>query len=228
MIKKAFLAIILATTVLLACNAGAKSEKTAGAPQTTGASSGTSDPDTSYAFGVALGHDLQDAGLRFDYDAFVKGFSDVLEGKETKFTLDEAVQKINEAYIAALKQKEADFLAENKQKNGVTETDSGLQYEVLTEGTGPKPSASSTVEVHYEGALTDGTVFDSSYERGGPASFTLEDMIPGWIEGIQLMNQGGVYRFFIPSRLAYGEQGVSGVIMPYAVLIFKVELLSVK
>jgi FKBP-type peptidyl-prolyl cis-trans isomerase len=125
------------------------------------------------------------------------------------------------------KARELAFLEENGKKPGVTITDSGLQYEVITEGTGSKPTAEDIVRVNYEGTLMDGTVFDSTYTRGEPAEFPLYGVIPGWTEGIQLMSEGSSYRFYIPSALAYGEQGAGSVIPPYSTLIFKVELLSI-
>ncbi|HLU10399.1 MAG TPA: FKBP-type peptidyl-prolyl cis-trans isomerase [Oceanobacillus sp.] len=119
------------------------------------------------------------------------------------------------------------FLAENAKKPGVVTTASGLQYKVLREGTGTKPSEFGEVEVHYRGTLIDGKVFDSSYERGEPISFLLSQVIPGWAEGVQLMSQGAKYEFYIPYDLAYGAQGIPGVIPPYSTLIFEVELLKV-
>jgi hypothetical protein len=119
------------------------------------------------------------------------------------------------------------FLAENGKKAGVTTTASGLQYEVLKQGTGAKPAATDTVKVHYEGKLLDGTVFDSSVQRGEPVSFPLNRVIPGWTEGVQLMTVGSKYKFVIPSELAYGDQG-AGPIPPHSVLQFEVELLSIE
>ena len=121
-----------------------------------------------------------------------------------------------------------DYLMENAKKPGVTVTQSGLQYEVLQEGTGRQPSASDTVEVHYRGTLTDGTQFDSSYDRGQTIEFPLRGVIPGWTEGVQLMKEGAKYRFTIPSDLAYGRRGIPGVIPGGATLLFDVELIKVK
>ena len=119
------------------------------------------------------------------------------------------------------------YLAENAKKDGVTTTASGLQYTVIKEGTGKSPKATDTVVCHYEGFLTNGTVFDSSVQRGEPAVFGLQQVIAGWTEGLQLMQEGAKYRFFIPYRLAYGEGGAGGSIPPYAALIFDVELIQV-
>lgn len=121
----------------------------------------------------------------------------------------------------------ADFLAANKERSGVTTTASGLQYEVLTQGQGESPVPTDTVAVHYEGKLVDGTVFDSSYQRGEPAVFRLDQVIPGWTEGVQLMKPGAKYRFTIPPELGYGPEGAGGVIPPNAVLQFDVELLAI-
>ena len=120
-----------------------------------------------------------------------------------------------------------DFLAANKQKPGITELASGLQYEVITEGTGAKPTAFNTVTCHYHGTLIDGTIFDSSVQRGKPASFPLNQVIKGWTEGVQLMPTGSKWRFFIPPNLGYGERGAGGVIGPNSTLIFEVELLGI-
>jgi FKBP-type peptidyl-prolyl cis-trans isomerase FkpA len=192
------------------------------------------DVDTSYAFGMVIGSDLKQTGLTFNYNAFVRGLKESLEDKETRFTMDDAVLKVQTAFMAAMakqaeenRQKEQDFLAQNSKKPGVTLTPSGLQYEVIVEGSGQKPEGSDMVRVNYKGTLTDGTVFDSSYSRGEPAEFLLDAVIPGWTEGIQLMSEGGFYRLYVPSKLAYGEQGAGSVIPPYATLIFEVELLSI-
>jgi FKBP-type peptidyl-prolyl cis-trans isomerase FkpA len=120
------------------------------------------------------------------------------------------------------------FLTENKSKDGVKTTSSGLQYKVLKEGAGKKPSATDTVVCHYRGTLLDGTEFDSSYKRGEPAEFPLNRVIPGWTEGVQLMKEGSKYQFFIPSKLAYGSAGAGGVIGPDETLIFEVELIKIK
>lgn len=130
--------------------------------------------------------------------------------------------------VAAVRQADMKFLAENAKKPGVTTTASGLQYQVLRPGTGPRPIASDTVLVHYEGRLINGTVFDSSYQRGQPAAFPLASVIPGWTEGVQLMPTGAKYRFLVPPALGYGAAGAGGVIPPGAVLEFDIELLAIK
>jgi len=202
----------------------------------TGASSSeeTFDKDASYALGMNIGTSLKSDRLYPNMEELLKGIKDVLNDSETRFTIEEAYQIFSEA-IGSLeeersnedRQAEIDFLVENSKNPGINVTGSGLQYEVITEGTGPKPTAADTVRVHYEGALTDGTVFDSSYSRGEPAEFPLSDVIPGWTEGLQLMNTGSVYRLYIPSDLGYGSYGAGGQIPPYATLVFKVELLDI-
>jgi FKBP-type peptidyl-prolyl cis-trans isomerase len=233
--KKTMVTALLVFAALLnAC----KNEEKSGAAETAEgqaavAEAGILDNDASYAFGMAFALEFKDIGLKFDYDNFLAGFRDSLEGKETRLTEEEAGNRIQTAYLAALKtrteslmQQENEFLAVNAKKQGVITTGSGLQYEVVAEGKGDKPLATDTVRVNYEGTLIDGTVFDSSYARGEPAEFTLDRVIEGWTEGIQLMNVGGAYQFYIPSSLAYGESG-SGSIPPHSTLIFKVELLDI-
>ncbi|MDR0997537.1 MAG: FKBP-type peptidyl-prolyl cis-trans isomerase [Treponema sp.] len=219
---KVFLAAALGLLVLASCG---------------GDSSGKGDGsanDVSYALGMELGQEMRNTGFTIDYDSFMQGFKDVLEDRATRFSSEDAGMKIQSAFLAVmesqsadLKQAESDFLTENSQKEGVITTPSGLQYEVITEGTGVRPRATDTVRVDYEGALINGQVFDSSYQRGEPIEFPLNGVIPGWSEGVQLMTEGSNYRFYIPSELAYGIQGVSGVIPPYSALIFTVELISV-
>jgi FKBP-type peptidyl-prolyl cis-trans isomerase FkpA len=225
MMRKMALTVLVAFNVFCVCNAEGVSERNSG---------GSGDADASYAFGVALGSDFKQAGLTLDYDALVQGLRDFMEGRETRISLDDAIPLIQAAMRDGMTrlagenlQKGADFLAENGKKPGIVTTPSGLQYEVVSEGTGSRPQASDTVSVHYEGALLNGEIFDSSYARDEPAKFALDEVIPGWTEGIQLMNVGGTYRFFIPSDLAYGEQGFGSVIPSNSTLIFRVELLEI-
>jgi FKBP-type peptidyl-prolyl cis-trans isomerase FkpA len=190
---------------------------------------------TSYAFGLIIGSDLSQTGLEFDYAAFTEGLkASVQQSQEALYTRDEAIALVQAALQEALDKRaeknrleEIQFLTENGGKEGVKSTESGLQYEVLAEGSGEKPRETDLVRVHYEGALVDGTIFDSSYERGESAEIPLNQVIPGWAEGIQLMNAGSRYRFFIPSGLAYGGQGAGQVIPPYSTLVFTVELLEI-
>ena len=197
----------------------------------------------SYALGLNIGQQLKQMGLSgvLNVEDFAASIKDTLEGNPLKVTLPEAQQVLNkffeeleekqrasaaEAGKAARAEGEA-FLAENAKREGITVTASGLQYEVLTEGTGKQPKAENTVRCHYEGRLINGNVFDSSYRRGEPADFGLRQVIKGWTEGVQLMKEGAKYRFYIPYNLAYGEQGAGADIPPYAALIFDVELIKV-
>ncbi|GHU72335.1 peptidyl-prolyl cis-trans isomerase [Spirochaetia bacterium] len=190
--------------------------------------------NTSYAFGLVLGSDLKQTGLEFDYTAFTEGFRASVEGENSRYSLDEAVQLVQTAFRAAMirraeenKAQEAQYLAENGRRDKVSTTESGLQYEVISSRGGAKPGGGALVRVNYEGTLTDGTVFDSTWERNEAAEFPLDQVIPGWNEGIQLMGVGDTYVFYIPSGLAYGEQGAGEVIPPFSTLIFKVELLEI-
>jgi len=189
---------------------------------------------TSYAFGMTVGGDLGDTGLEIDYAAFSAGLRAAMEHGETIMDRDEALELVQDAFESAmqkkavvLKEKEAQFLTENATQPGILLTESGLQYLILTEGSGPKPAETDVVRVHYEGALIDGTVFDSSYERDEPEEIPLDMVIPGWAEGIMLMNVGGKHRIYLPSELAYGERGAGQVIPPYSTLVFTVELLDI-
>lgn len=189
----------------------------------------------SYAWGVLMGKQLKAMGVKeFDADSFRDGVKTAFEGGELAMPEEECQKMINE-YLMDLQQKAeavakeagVKFLAENKGREGVKETASGLQYVVEKEGTGEQPTATDEVTVHYTGRLLDGTVFDSSVSRGEPATFPLNRVIPGWTEGVQLMKEGAKYTFFIPSDLAYGAQGVPNAIPPHSTLIFDVELIKV-
>jgi FKBP-type peptidyl-prolyl cis-trans isomerase len=218
---------LISLAVLAACNGGGSNGGAANPSEP------SLDRDASYALGMDVGSSLKQNSLNPDYGAFEQGLKDVLNDKETRLSREEAVEKIQEAFTLimekqseAQQQAEVEFLAENSKKEGITITDSGLRYEVITEGTGPKPGPTDTVRVHYEGTLTDGTIFDSSYSRGEPAEFPLDGVIPGWTEGIQLMGEGAKYKFYIPSELAYGPGGNRGI-PPYSPLTFEVELISI-
>ena len=197
----------------------------------------------SYALGLGIGQQLAQMGAEnISAEDFAQAINDVLKGNELKVSHREA-QTIVQDYFQKQEQKlqaeraekgkahkEAGekFLAENGKKAEVVTLPSGLQYQVLKEGNGKKPSAKDTVMCHYEGTLIDGTVFDSSYQRGEPATVPLQQVIAGWTEGLQLMQEGAKYRFFIPYTLGYGENGAGQSIPPYATLIFDVELVAVK
>jgi FKBP-type peptidyl-prolyl cis-trans isomerase len=193
------------------------------------------DKDSSYAVGMNIGAMLARDGIIPDLNEFLMGMRDQLSGGATRFSEADAGAKIQAAYSAMMdergageKVKEAAFFAENGKRAGVVTTSSGLQYEVITEGSGRKPAAEDLVQVHYEGRLVDGTVFDSSIQRGSPAEFQLNQVIAGWTEGLQLMNTGSKFKFFIPSELGYGQSGAGASIPPNSTLIFEVELLDIK
>ena len=189
----------------------------------------------SYALGLLIGHNLK--GMNIDglvIAEFTRAVEQVLKGEKAEMTEVQAQGMVQEFMkeqqeIAGREVREAGekFLADNAKRDGVTTTASGLQYEVLTEAIGQKPVATDSVRCHYEGRLIDGTVFDSSYQRGEPTSFPLQGVIKGWTEGLQLMSLGSKFRFFIPYTLAYGAQGAGGAIPPYAALVFDVELLGI-
>ena len=189
----------------------------------------------SYALGLGIGHQLKSMNIEdFSIEDFAKSISDVMSGKETAISSRDAQALLNEYFQKKEKEQAQNAIAEGKvyleqnaKRDGVTQTKSGLQYEILTEGTGKSPKATDTVRCHYEGRLLDGTVFDSSYKRGEPADFGLNQVIPGWTEGVQLMKEGAKYRFHIPYLLAYGERGAGAQIPPYSTLVFDVELIKV-
>lgn len=189
----------------------------------------------SYGLGMGIGQNLLSMGVKeIDIEDFVKGIKDVLSGEKTAITHAEAQQVVNERFrqlaeeaYAKVKEEGEAFLAANKAKEGVVTLPSGLQYQVITEGTGKKPAATDRVQCHYEGTLIDGTVFDSSIRRGEPAVFGVNQVIKGWVEALQLMQEGAKWRLFIPQDMAYGANGAGEMIPPYSALIFEVELLKV-
>ena len=218
----------------------------AAAPAASGALK-TFEETSAYAIGQSMGRYIsntlerqQELGVKLDNAMIMKGVQDglvkksLLNDEQLEKALKDYDQKINEAAAKkaandakASLEKGKKFLEENAKKKGVTVTKSGLQYEVITEGKGVKPKATDIVKVHYTGTLTDGTKFDSSVDRGEPATFPLNQVIPGWTEGVQLMPVGSKFKFFLPSKLAYGEHG-AGSIPANAVLVFDVELLAIE
>ena len=189
----------------------------------------------SYAIGLGIGQNLLSRGAQgINVEDFAQAIADVLNRKETAISHNEAREIVN-TYFAELEEKmNAEniekgkaFLAENAKKEGIVTLPSGLQYEVITEGNGKKPSATDRVKCHYEGTLIDGTLFDSSIKRGQPAVFGVNQVIRGWVEALQLMSEGSKWRLFIPSELGYGAQQAGEMIPPHSTLIFEVELIEV-
>ena len=189
----------------------------------------------SYSLGVNVATGVKAQGLdTIDANAVAKAFKDVFEGNDLDISEEESMEVL-QAYFGKLQAaaqekagKEGEtYLAKNAEKEGVITTESGLQYEVLTEGKGEKPTAADQVTVHYHGMLTDGTVFDSSVDRGEPAKFGVTQVIPGWVEALQLMSVGDKWKLTIPADLAYGDQGAGGMIGPGSTLVFQVELLGI-
>ena len=189
----------------------------------------------SYAIGASITFDLKSRGLSaLNYAALVQAMQDVFAGKNPQISMQDGQQAIM-GYFTELKKKQdeplitaaASFLAENKKKKGVVTLPSGLQYEVLTAAKGAKPKATDSVTVHYKGTLANGKQFESSYERNQPATLSLTQVIPGWVEGLQLMSVGAKYRFYIPYQLGWGANGAGQDIPPYSVVIFEIELLKI-
>ena len=189
----------------------------------------------SYAIGLGIGQNLLSMGAQgINVEDFAQAIADVLNRNETAISHNEAREIVNK-YFAELEakmnaeniEKGKAFLAENAKKEGIVTLPSGLQYEVITEGNGKKPSATDRVKCHYEGTLIDGTLFDSSIKRGQPAVFGVNQVIQGWVEALQLMTEGSKWRLFIPSELGYGAQQAGEMIPPHSTLIFEVELIEV-
>lgn len=196
---------------------------------------GPTPADVDYALGYLLGKNLASTGVQVDLDRVAAAMKEAFAHKPPRFDdahaqqiVQAAIQAAQEKTNAVLKVKEADYLSVHAKGKGVITTATGLQYEVVNLGKGPKPAATDTVKVNYVGTLTDGTEFDNSVKRGEPAVFPLSGVIPAWTEGLQLMPVGSKFRFTVPSELAYGAQGAAGVIPPFATLIFEVDLLSIE
>ena len=196
----------------------------------------------SYILGQSIGGDFRRQGFEINVETFVDSFKAAFDGKPSKMAPSE-MQHVMMAFQSAVQEKQQaeksaaaetnlnegkQFLAENAKREEVTVTESGLQYRVIKEGSGDKPSATDTVETHYEGKTLDGNIFDSSVRRGTPAAFPVNGVIKGWQEALQLMGVGAKWELFVPSDLAYGPQGMGGTIGPNAVLVFEVELLAIK
>lgn len=247
----ALLGAALLAVLLGACDAGKGDVDKTGSTSADAAAAGDKDAvpglptekaRNSYMVGMALARQFEPMRDEIDVDVLVRGLRDSLEGKKTLLT-EEQAQAIGTEFNQKLQQRQLQkmlddarqnaekgkaFLAANAKKPGVTTTDSGLQYEVLEAGNGPKPKPTDTVRVNYKGMLLDGTVFDDSSQHGGPAEIPLAQVVPGWQEGIALMPVGSKYRFWIPSELGYGETGTpGGPIPPNATLVFEVELLGI-
>jgi FKBP-type peptidyl-prolyl cis-trans isomerase FklB len=224
-LKKSLLPVLAAAFMVASCNAQNK--------KTDIKMSSTID-SVSYGLGVAIGNNLKNSGFdSVKVDIMSQALKEVFEGKATM--KQEDADKIIQGYMAEKEKMKGQenvakgkaFLEENKKKAGVQTTASGMQYIVMKEGTGAKPGLNDKVTTHYHGTLIDGTVFDSSVERGQPASFPVSGVIPGWTEALQMMPVGSKWKLFLPSELAYGERGAGGKIGPNSVLVFEVELLSI-
>lgn len=227
----------LALVAGLAAGCGKKEEGASGSTDL------STDPQKfGYAIGVDIGKSLKPVKDEVDTGALIAGLEETLAGKEPRLK-DEEREKIKADITRKLQQKQMEerqakaktakeagekFLAENAKKPGVKTTASGLQYEIIQEGTGANPKPTDRVTVHYKGTLIDGTEFDSSYSRGQPVTFPLANVIPGWTEGLQLVKTGGKAKLYIPSNLAYGERGAGAKIGPNETLIFEVELISIE
>lgn len=189
----------------------------------------------SYALGVSIGHNLKNSGIdSLNKESFAKGINDILSGSEVSMS-DQELDEVLKTFFTELQTKQSEkeiesgkaFLEANKDNAGIVVLPSGLQYQILKEGYGEKPVLTDKVKCHYHGTLIDGTVFDSSVERGEPAEFGVSQVIPGWVEALQLMSVGSKWRLFVPSELAYGAQGAGQAIKPYSTLIFNVEILDI-
>jgi len=193
----------------------------------------------SYALGISFGQQIAQANLQIsDFQTFAKGLEVSIKGTTPEIDFAECQQVLNDYFsniqeeetrkMNAAKKEGEDFLSKNGKRPEVKTTASGLQYEVIKEGTGERPTVNDIVKVHYHGTLIDGTVFDSSVKRGTPAEFGVSQVIKGWVEALQLMPVGSKYKLYIPSELAYGQQGAGAMIKPNSALVFEVELLEIK
>jgi FKBP-type peptidyl-prolyl cis-trans isomerase len=242
--NKRILTIVAAASALTLSSNAQDAAKPAEAPKAADAAAPAGDPlasvpmdKVSYFIGQNIGKNMKTQGFKPLIDKLAEGMTDAINGKDSKYPeadLKAAMEKFSTAMQAVDAAKRAEsskagekYLVDNGKKKGVTTTASGLQYEVLKAADGPKPAATDTVKVHYKGTLTNGDEFDSSIARGEPATFPLNGVIPGWTEGVQLMNKGSKFKFVIPGKLAYGEQGSPPKIGPNETLVFEVELLDI-
>jgi FKBP-type peptidyl-prolyl cis-trans isomerase FklB len=229
-------AVVVATSYYLYAQdtlpAGGEQAAPAGQqPAAPAAGEGTNVPVYSYAIGLEIGNNFKADEVQLDYDSLLAGIKDAITGAKPKYDQDtcmKALQQLGQAKAGAAVAQNKKFLEENKKAEGVTTLPSGLQYKVLKSGDGATPGPEDTVRTHYKGTLIDGTVFDSSYDRGEPAEFPVGGVIKGWTEALQKMKVGDKWQLVIPSELAYGEAGAGGVIPPGATLVFEIELLDVK
>lgn len=224
-------AALLSAVLLQACSQPSGEAPAASAPAAKPESTlTTTEERLSYGIAYNLGQGMATESFPVDVDAFMVGLADSLEGREARLTREELtaeMQSYQERVIAGKLEEETAYLAEQGAREGIVTTKSGLLYEVVAEGEGDKPTSTDTVSVHYRGTLPDGTEFDSSYARGEPAQFRVDQVIPGWTEALQLMAPGAKYNLVIPSALAYGAAGAPPTIRPYQTLNFEVELLEV-
>jgi len=226
--KTVQLLIVSFIIILSSCSDNDSDNKTNKTPE-------TEMEKVSYSLGIMWANQVKSNGLdSIDENAVAKALKDVFAGNDLDISEEESMKKLNDFFgkkqaekSAKANEEGATYLAENAAKEGVITTESGLQYEVLTEGDGAKPTAADQVTVHYHGMLTDGTVFDSSVDRGEPAKFGVTQVIPGWIEALQLMSVGDKWKLTIPSHLAYGDKGAGGMIGPGSTLVFEVELIGI-
>ena len=197
----------------------------------------TDEQKLSYAMGTYFAMGVAQQNVELDVPAFIQAIEDVLKQNEPKISMEEmkniiaqykeTISKQQSSAIAANQKAGDSFLAENKKKEGVIESSTGLQYKIITEGTGVKPAAGSSVTVHYKGTLIDGTVFDSSYDRGEPATLSLTQVIKGWQEVVPMMKTGSKWQIYVPSKLAYGDRAASDLIGPASTVVFDIELISI-
>lgn len=232
MIKKTILTLCISTISVFSF---AQTKKTAAIKPVAAVKPLTSVDSASYSFGLKIAQGLKSDGVStLNYTLLSKAMEDIFNGNSLMITDEQAgaaissfLQKASKAKFSGLEEEGSKFLAQNKLKPNIVTTASGLQYEVITQGTGEKPKATDEVTVHYKGTLINGKQFDSSYDRNEPLSLPLNNVIPGWTEGVQLMAVGSKYRFYIPYQLGYGERGAGQDIPPFSTLLFDIELIKI-